>query len=190
MESLALPGRDFLHTRSMACWRLIGHPRPQSCFPRDAGYAGQKLQTSQSAQRVFAPAPALQLRERVWARSGSGLGIMFQFPWSCFARVLSATGLNLHGSQPILVRIVSIGRLDRQRTICVTLPTASEVDRIENAPDFIIPADSQGHTIVLAIAHIRKPDAAQHRCVKGAGSSEAVNAKCVIAAVLSCPFAV
>src|SRR5262249_13317168 len=144
----------------------------------------------QSAQHAFARVPALQLRERAGARSGPGPGTMFRFHWSCFARVLSAAGSNLHSPQPILVRIVAIGHLERKCAVCITLPTPAEVDRIENAADLVIPADSQGNTIILAIAHIGKPDAAQDRCIKCTGSSEAVNAKRVVTAVLSCPFSV
>src|SRR5208282_2028220 len=100
------------------------------------------------------------------------------------------SSLKFDGSEPVLVLIVSVRCLERQRAVAVALPSAAKIDRVVDPADVVVTADAQGYGVVLAVADVGKSDAAQNRGVECARRSETVDAKRIVSAVLAGPFAV
>ena len=71
--------------------------------------------------------------------------------------------LQLDGSQPIFILVVTIRYFDGQSAVAVALPSTAKINRLVDAPNLEVAADTQRDGIVLAVADIRKSDAAQDR---------------------------
>src|SRR5438552_14773787 len=98
------------------------------------------------------------------------------------------SGTDLYCSQPVLILIVPVGDIERQRAVAVTLPPPAEVNGIVNAPDLILPADSKCDGVVLAIADVRKAETPQDRRVERARRTESIDSQRIVSPILACPL--
>src|SRR5204862_5135699 len=98
--------------------------------------------------------------------------------------------LDFERAQPVLVKIVTVHRRERQCAVAVASPAAAQVNRIVNAPDLVIAAEAQSDGVIFAIARIRQAGFSQYRHVKGSWRAQPVDAQRVVAPVLPRPFAV
>src|SRR5437588_4500447 len=95
----------------------------------------------------------------------------------------------LNCPQSIFVCIVAISYRERKSRVGVPLPAPSEINRIVNARDLVLAADSQCYRVVFAVAHVWKTELPQQGNVEGARSSKPVDPERITATVLTGPFA-
>src|SRR5437667_10266411 len=97
---------------------------------------------------------------------------------------------NLDSSEPVLVQIVSIRNLERQRGIAIAFPTTAKVQGLVNAADFVVTADAQCDGVVFAIADIRKSNTAQDGCIERSWRAKTIDTECIVSSVFATPLAV
>ena len=78
--------------------------------------------------------------------------------------------------------------LRAESSIAVTLPSATQIDRLIDASDTISAADSYAYSIVFAIAHIRESDLTDDRCIKCSRGTETIDAQRIVHTILLGPL--
>lgn len=95
--------------------------------------------------------------------------------------------LQFPSTNTVFVGIMSVHFHDIERGIRIVFPAAAEVKDIIDAPDTPGAGDSQSQSIIFSIACIRKVDPPEHRCIKGTGSSQTVDAERIVTSVFKRP---
>ena len=96
--------------------------------------------------------------------------------------------LQFPSTNTVFVGIMSVHFHDIERGIRIVFPAAAEVKDIIDAPDTPGAGDTQSQSIIFSIACIRKVDPPEHRCIKGTGSSQTVDAERIVTSVFKRPL--
>ena len=98
--------------------------------------------------------------------------------------------LEFYGAQTVFVCIMLVLLFHAKNGIGISFPTAAEIQLVVYACNMMITADGQSHSIVFAVTCIRETYLTEYCRVKGSGSTQPIDAQCIVAAILLCPFPV
>ena len=102
--------------------------------------------------------------------------------------VQSATVDDFHRAQAVLINIVAIDFVRRQRCVAVAFPTTAEVQFVVDSANLILTAESQTYRIIFSVGSVGHANLSEQRREESARSAQTVDAQGIVVAVLWRPL--
>ena len=98
------------------------------------------------------------------------------------------SGLEFPCADTVLVEVVGVGFCDIECVVGIIFPAAAEIQNIVYSAYLVVTRECEAKGIVFAVACVGHMDFSEQGGVECSGSAKAIDAKCVVAAILGGPF--